>query len=72
MLRHLSVVLFLAGLLACAPPALAGSPVRLAFSGGPEGGTFNYFANGIATRLNRGMPDLFRIELKTSAGSVEN
>jgi hypothetical protein len=31
---------------------------RLAFSGGPEGGTFQYFSNGIAIRLSKNVPDV--------------
>lgn len=44
---------------------------RLAFSGGPEGGTFQYFSNGIAIRLSR---DIATVEVSNmaSAGSLEN
>jgi len=44
---------------------------RLAFSGGPEGGTFQYFSNGIAIRLSK---DLSNVEVSNmaSAGSLEN
>jgi TRAP transporter TAXI family solute receptor len=45
--------------------------VMLAFSGGPEGGTFQYFSNGMATRLSKQIPDL-DISNTASAGSVEN
>jgi TRAP transporter TAXI family solute receptor len=44
---------------------------RLAFSGGPEGGTFQYFSNGIATRLSKNMADV-EVSNMASAGSVEN
>ena len=44
---------------------------RLAFSGGPDGGTFQYFSNGIATRLSRTM-DGVEVSNMASAGSVEN
>lgn len=44
---------------------------RLAFSGGPEGGTFQYFSNGIATRLSRTLADV-EISNMASAGSLEN
>ncbi|WP_432821399.1 TAXI family TRAP transporter solute-binding subunit [Trichloromonas sp.] len=44
---------------------------RLAFSGGPEGGTFQYFSNGIATRLSKNMPNV-EVSNMASAGSVEN
>ncbi|RMF44392.1 MAG: TAXI family TRAP transporter solute-binding subunit [Deltaproteobacteria bacterium] len=71
-MRRILLILLLLPALLCPIPARGEGPARLAFSGGPDGGTFNYFANGIATRLNRKMPDEFRVELKTSAGSVEN
>jgi len=44
---------------------------RLAFSGGPEGGTFQYFSNGIATRLSRTVADV-EVSNMASAGSLEN
>jgi len=44
---------------------------RLAFSGGPEGGTFQYFSNGIATRLSKDLPDV-EVSNMASAGSLEN
>jgi TRAP transporter TAXI family solute receptor len=49
----------------------AGGMQRLAFSGGPEGGTFQYFSNGIAIRLSK---ELGNVELSNmaSAGSLEN
>ncbi len=66
----LALGLLLAALfLAPAGPALAKE--RLAFSGGPEGGTFQYFSNGIATRLSKNMPDV-EVSNMASAGSVEN
>ncbi|GAB4566053.1 MAG: TAXI family TRAP transporter solute-binding subunit [Geothermobacteraceae bacterium] len=71
-MRLFLLIFLLLPALLCPLPVQGEGPARLAFSGGPEGGTFNYFANGIATRLNRRMPDEFRVELKTSAGSVEN
>lgn len=42
---------------------------RLAFSGGPEGGTFQYFSNGIATRLSKDIPNL-EVSNMASAGSL--
>jgi len=54
---------------ALALPALAKE--RLAFSGGPEGGTFQYFSNGISTRLSKIMADV-EVSNMASAGSVEN
>ena len=44
---------------------------RLAFSGGPEGGTFQYFSNGMAIRLSKTIPDL-EVSNVASAGSLEN
>ena len=44
---------------------------RLAFSGGPEGGTFQYFSNGISTRLSKQIADL-EVSNMASAGSLEN
>jgi TRAP transporter TAXI family solute receptor len=44
---------------------------RLAFSGGPEGGTFQYFSNGIATRLSKDIENL-EVSNMASAGSLEN
>ena len=43
----------------------------MAFSGGPEGGTFQYFSNGIASRLTRTQPGI-EVTNTPSAGSVEN
>ena len=44
---------------------------RLAFSGGPEGGTFQYFSNGIAIRLSKNIGDV-EVSNMASAGSLEN
>jgi hypothetical protein len=62
--------LFLTALLALPATALA-AKTRLAFSGGPEGGTFQYFSNGIATRLSKNIPNV-EVSNTASAGSVEN
>lgn len=43
----------------------------LKFTGGPSGGTFQYFSNGIALRLSKNIPGL-RISNQSSKGSVEN
>ncbi len=61
------------------PGAGAGAPgakpaattSRLAFSGGPEGGTFQYFSNGISIRLSKAIPGL-EVSNTASAGSLEN
>lgn len=44
---------------------------RLGFGGGPEGGTFQYFSNGIASRISKMQQDL-EVSNMASAGSVEN
>ncbi|PLX83636.1 MAG: C4-dicarboxylate ABC transporter substrate-binding protein [Desulfuromonas sp.] len=44
---------------------------RLGFSGGPEGGTFQYFSNGMAARLSKDLPGV-EVSNMASAGSVEN
>lgn len=53
------------------PGAAMAAKTRLAFSGGPEGGTFQYFSNGISTRLSKNLPDI-EVSNMASAGSVEN
>jgi TRAP transporter TAXI family solute receptor len=63
----LALILTLLGL----PQTSYAAPVKLSFSGGPDGGTFQYFSNGIATRLTSEIEDLEVINL-SSAGSVEN
>ncbi|MBK1700179.1 TAXI family TRAP transporter solute-binding subunit [Thiococcus pfennigii] len=55
-----------------AVPLLGSAQVqRLAFSGGPDGGTFQFFSNGIATYLSRHMEGV-DVSNMASAGSVEN
>lgn len=51
--------------------AAAQSTQRLAFSGGPDGGTFQYFSAGVATHVSRNIPNV-EISNMASAGSVEN
>lgn len=53
-----------------AAPAAA-KTTRMAFSGGPEGGTFQYFSNGMAIRLSKSIPGL-EVSNTASAGSLEN
>ena len=67
--RTLMVAATTASLLILAPPTLAKE--RLAFSGGPEGGTFQYFSNGIASRLSKDIPEV-EVSNMASAGSLEN
>lgn len=45
-------------------PAEAQRKTFLAFGGGPTGGTFNYFANGIAIYLSRAMTNVGISSLK--------
>jgi uncharacterized protein len=52
-------------------PVAQGSVQRLAFSGGPDGGTFQFFSNGIATLLSRNIEGV-DVSNMASAGSVEN
>ncbi len=54
-----------------AAAAKAPTTSRLAFSGGPEGGTFQYFSNGMSIRLSKAIPGL-EISNTASAGSLEN
>ncbi len=58
-------------LLAGVSPAEAQKKTFLAFGGGPTGGTFNYFANGIAIYLSRALPNI-EISSEGSGGSGEN
>ncbi len=54
-----------------ADTAAPAKTTRLAFSGGPEGGTFQYFSNGMAIRLSKAIPGL-EVSNTASAGSLEN
>ncbi len=49
----------------------AATTSRLAFSGGPEGGTFQYFSNGMSIRLSKAIDGL-EVSNTASAGSLEN
>ncbi len=51
--------------------APASAESRLSFSGGPDGGTFQYFSNGISTRLSKKV-DGVDVSNMASAGSGEN
>ncbi len=70
MRQFLKVVLSVFLLLVSLAPA---TPAKnyLKFGGGPSGGTFQYFSNGIAIRLSRNIPDL-RVSNLSSKGSIEN
>ena len=56
---------------AAGPEAAPAKTTRMAFSGGPEGGTFQYFSNGMAIRLSKSIPGL-EVSNTASAGSLEN
>ncbi|MDO3377050.1 TAXI family TRAP transporter solute-binding subunit [Geoalkalibacter halelectricus] len=66
----LTVTLFVAAMFAPGDIAEA-AKARLAFSGGPDGGTFQYFSNAISSRLSRTEADM-DVSNMASAGSVEN
>jgi TRAP transporter TAXI family solute receptor len=71
-LLSLSAGLLLTVTLALTPTTgYAQAKSRLAFSGGPDGGTFQYFSNAIATRLSKNLPNV-EVSNMASAGSVEN
>jgi len=72
MFKKTSIMVVAALLFAFAlAPLAAMAKDRLAFSGGPEGGTFQYFSNGIATRLSKNIDNL-EVSNMASAGSLEN
>lgn len=73
MRKSLMVVLAALALFLCVgvTPAEAQRKTYLAFGGGPTGGTFNYFANGIAIYLSRALPNV-EISSEGSGGSGEN
>ena len=64
-------VIFGAALLTTPLVSEAQQTARLAFSGGPDGGTFQFFSNAISSRLSRNLPNV-ELSNKASAGSVEN
>jgi TRAP transporter TAXI family solute receptor len=66
----LAAGILLAGALMILPSAGL-TKERLAFSGGPEGGTFQFFSNGIAIRLTKNIAGL-EVSNMASAGSLEN
>lgn len=52
-------------------PVAEAAKKRLAFGGGPTGGTFQYFANGIAILLSKNIVDL-EVSSEGTGGSAEN
>lgn len=60
-----------AAILLLIPAVGVAATVRLACCGGPEGGTFQYFSNGISTYLSKNLTNV-EVSNVASAGSVEN
>lgn len=71
MCRTTSFLLIALSVFLALPDMGFAAQTRLGFSGGPEGGTFQYFSNGIASRLSKKLEDV-EISNMASAGSVEN
>ncbi|MDH3998308.1 MAG: TAXI family TRAP transporter solute-binding subunit [Desulfuromonadales bacterium] len=70
--RIVSLISALALVAAFAIPSVSfAAKTRLGFGGGPEGGTFQYFSNGISSRLSKMQADV-EVSNMASAGSVEN
>ncbi len=62
---------FLAATLLLSTGVSMASKARLAFSGGPDGGTFQYFSNAISSRLSKNLENV-EVSNMASAGSLEN
>jgi hypothetical protein len=60
-----------AAALAFAPTAAVAAKKRLAFGGGPTGGTFQYFSNGMAIMLSKSLPNV-EVSSEGTGGSAEN
>ena len=71
MTKRSFILLFVLILVASTPAISAQQTKRLGFSGGPEGGTFQYFSNGISIRLSKTLPNV-EVSNTASAGSLEN
>ncbi|MHB8765669.1 MAG: TAXI family TRAP transporter solute-binding subunit [Deferrisomatales bacterium] len=72
MRRSLLLCLALAAAAALAlTPAAEAAKKRLAFGGGPTGGTFQYFSNAIAILLSKNVRDL-EVSSEGTGGSAEN
>ncbi|MBR9979690.1 MAG: TAXI family TRAP transporter solute-binding subunit [Desulfatitalea sp.] len=71
LLCALIALVFVVTLFWLPPMGEAQRRARLAFSGGPDGGTFQYFSNAIASRLSKNLPNI-DLSNMASAGSVEN
>lgn len=66
-----SLALAVAAALVVAPAFALAAKKRLAFGGGPTGGTFQYFANAIAIMLSKSLPDV-EVSSEGTGGSAEN
>jgi uncharacterized protein len=71
LIAALSVTTFCATLIFSGFQSEVSAKDRLAFSGGPDGGTFQYFSNAVSSRLSRTQKDM-EVSNMASAGSVEN
>lgn len=71
MTRRSLALLLVAALVTLTPTLASAQKSRLSFSGGPEGGTFQYFSNGISIRLSKALPNV-EVSNTASAGSLEN
>lgn len=67
--RNFAIVAALVMVLACSAPAFAKS--YLAYGGGPVGGTFNYFANAMASYITNTYGDI-EVSSEGSGGSTAN
>jgi uncharacterized protein len=73
-MKRLFFVVFLAVMvisLGAAPAAAQAKPVFASIGGGPTGGTFNYFANGISLYVPKIYPEI-KMSAEGSGGSAEN
>lgn len=68
LLKWMSILVLVA--FAVAPVAMAAKK-RLAFGGGPTGGTFQYFANGIAILMSKNIENV-EVSSEGTGGSAEN
>ena len=70
-LLFLSLTLALVVLLGLSASPASAKSVFVSIGGGPTGGTFNYFANGISLYVPKVYPDI-KMSAEGSGGSVEN
>ena len=70
-MRQYSIFTFIIFLFLISITPFASANEYLKFTGGPSGGTFQYFSNGIAIRLSKNIQHL-RVSNLSSKGSIEN